>query len=98
MQNQYVGAWIKGFYQVGSYAIKATMNNKTVAQRLGVLRFWDKHGLQAAMDHSGKSRRTLYAWRKAYREQGLAGLTPQSKAPKRTCSGSVPVRQIRWPA
>ena len=98
MQNQYLGAWIKGFYRVSSYAIKASMNNEAVAQRLRVLKFWGKHGLQAAIDHSGKSRRTLYAWRKAYREQGLSGLTPQSKAPKNKRSRHWPravIGQIR---
>ena len=81
MQNQYVGAWIKGFYRVASYAIKADMIDDKVEAKLKVLAFWDKHGLEAALDYSQKSRRTLYNWKKQYSESGLQGLRAQSTAP-----------------
>ncbi len=82
MQYHHVGYRVKGFYNIIRYAMKADTNKEVVAaHRLGVLEFWNQHGLQAAIDHSGKSRRTLYAWKQAYREQGLTGLRSQSKAP-----------------
>ena len=99
MQNQYIGYGIKGFYRIGSYAIKPTMNNEVIQARLRVLNFWDKHGLQAAIDHSGKSRRTLYLWRKRLREKGVKGLASQSTAPKSRRERSWPtcvIEQIRY--
>ncbi len=88
MQYQYIGYRVKSFYQIIRYAMKADMNNEVTAQRLRVLEFWDKHGLQAALDHGDQSRRTVHAWKKAYREQRLSGSMP--KAPKGK-------RLRRWP-
>lgn len=90
MQYQHVGYGIKGFYRIGNYAIKPTMNNPIIQERLRVLEFWDKHGLQAAIDHSGKSRRTLFLWKKRFHEKGVNGLACQSTAPKHT-------RERHWP-
>jgi len=57
----------------------------TAAQRLRALNFWAKHGLAAAMDAFGVSRRTLFAWSKAYRDAkgNTAALENQSRAPVR---------------
>ena len=90
MQYHYAGYGIKGFYRVGAYAITSAMNNDIATQRLNILMFWDRHGLAAAMEHSGKSRRTLYAWKKAYQEAGLVGLSAKSKAPQQR-------RRRDWP-
>lgn len=90
MQTQYVGAWIKGFYRVASYAIKADMIDEKIEAKLKVLAFWEKHGLAAAMDYSQKSRRTLYNWKKQYKQSGLSGLAGRSTAPYKT-------RQRHWP-
>jgi len=90
VQYHYAGYGIKGFYRVGSYAIKSAMNNEISNQRLKTLKFWDKHGIAAAIDHSGKSRRTLYSWKAAYEEAGLMGLCPKSKAPQQR-------RRRDWP-
>ncbi len=67
---------LEGCYPIIRYAMKADMNNAVTAQHLSVLEFWDQHELQAALGHSGQNRHTLYAWKKAYNEQGLAGLMP----------------------
>ena len=73
-----------------------------VRQRLGLLRRWwqarQQFGLTAeqAARLLGKSRATLQRWQRAYREQGLGGLLPQSRRPHKvrqplTSSGwSVP--------
>ncbi len=102
MQYHHVGYRVKGFYNIIRYAMKADTNNEVVAaHRLGVLEFWNQYGLQAAIDHSGKSRRTLYAWKQAYREQGLTGLRSQSKAPRGKRSrhwsraGVIQIRPLR---
>ncbi len=79
---QYIGHRVKGFYPIIRYAMKADMDNEVAPQRLNVLEFRDRHGLQAAPDHSGEGRRTLYAWKKAYREQGLSALVPRLKVPQ----------------
>ena len=82
MQSQHMGFGIRGFYRWGSYAITAGMNNDIAQHRLRVLEFWEKHGLAAALDYSGKSRRTLYNWQHAYQAEGVSGLAPQSRAPR----------------
>ena len=82
MQYQHIGYGVKGFYRVGCYAIKPTMNNEIIQHRLRVLEFWEKHGLQAATDHSGKSRRALFNWKKQYHVLGVSGLQAKSTAPK----------------
>jgi transposase InsO family protein len=57
----------------------------TAAHRLKALNFWARHGLAATMDAFDVSRRTLYGWKKAYRDsQGnTAALDNSSRAPKR---------------
>lgn len=62
----------------------------TAGHRRSVLAFWEKRGLQAAIDHAEVSRATLYAWRAAYQRRGVAGLTDMSRAPRR-------VRRRTWP-
>jgi hypothetical protein len=65
----------------------------TAAHRLKVLNFWTKHGLAATTDAFSVSRRTLYGWKKAYRDsQGnTAALNNASRAPKRRR------KPIAWP-
>jgi len=61
------------------------MTPKTAQERLKILKFFDKHGLEATVDAFGISGRTLYRWKKALREGGgnPAALIPRSSAPKR---------------
>ncbi len=48
-----------------------------------VLDFWGKHGLDATLDAFKVSRRTLYAWRRAFLSSAsLADLCPRSRAPR----------------
>lgn len=90
MQNQYISYGIQGIYQVADYALRWDMSNTTAQYRHKILCFWDKHGLQATIDAFAVSRRTLYLWKRLYREAGLSGLTPKPKTPKRK-------RQRQWP-
>ncbi len=61
------------------------MITEEAARRLEALKFWDKHGLGAALDFYRVSRRILFNWKRQYRESdGNAGsLNAQSRAPKR---------------
>ena len=54
------------------------MIDDKVEAKLKVLAFWDKHGLEAALDYSQKSRRMLYNWKKQYNESGMQGLRCRS--------------------
>ena len=93
MQFQHVGYRVKGCYWVGGYALRWGMISEQACQRLKILAFWERHGLAAARDAFGVSRRTLYGWRQRYLRSGrkAVALEPKSRAPK--CQ-----RQRQWPA
>ncbi len=61
------------------------MTPKDAQHRLKILRFFEKHGLEATVDAFGVSRRTLYRWKKTFQESGgnPTALTALSSAPKR---------------
>ncbi|MDE3022693.1 MAG: hypothetical protein KGI54_12685 [Pseudomonadota bacterium] len=44
--------------------------DETAYHRKRVLDFWGKHGLDATLDAFKVSRRTLYAWRRAFLSSG----------------------------
>ena len=74
----------RGFGRLYEYSFKHThMITKEAKQRLKILRFWKKYGLQAATDAYGAKRSTLYGWNKAYQEsnQKIESLNPKSQAP-----------------
>jgi len=82
-------------YRVSAYALRwAHMIVKTAKDRARILAFWEKHGLEAAMEAFGAKRSTLYEWRKQLREGGgsLEALNPDSTAPKTKRS-----RKAEWP-
>ncbi|MBU2763943.1 helix-turn-helix domain-containing protein, partial [Acidithiobacillus caldus] len=85
MQVQHVGYRIRGFYRVAGLGHLGEMTPKDAQHRLKILRFFEKHGLEATVDAFGVSRRTLYRWKKTFKEGGgnPAALTAQSSAPKR---------------
>ncbi|HVC49997.1 MAG TPA: integrase core domain-containing protein [Burkholderiales bacterium] len=83
MRVQYVGYGVKGFYRMASLALKEACMDETAYHRKRVLDFWGKHGLDATLDAFKVSRRTLYAWRRAFLSSGsLADLCPRSRAPR----------------
>ena len=61
------------------------MITKQAEQRLKILEFWRKYGLQATKDAYNISRSTLFEWWKKYKESGyvLSSLNPCSQAPIR---------------
>jgi transposase InsO family protein len=84
MQQQWLGYRVRGYERLRRYADRMHAISVTAAHRLMVLNFWAKHGLQAAVDAFGVSRRTLYNWRSAYKDSDgdTAALNNQSRAPK----------------
>ena len=86
MRNRYVGAWITGFYRIASYALKHDMDMKQQEEikKLEILKFWDKHGLEATLDAFGVKRRTLFLWKQKLKEgKGLPlALRNRSRRPK----------------
>jgi IS30 family transposase len=80
---------INGFGQWYNYCYKQNNNmiTKEAKQRLKILNFWQKYGLEAAKEaFNGVSQSTLYEWRKTYRSSGfdLKILNPGSQAPHNT--------------
>lgn len=83
IQSKYRG--IKGFVTVYNRAVRYQyMITKKASERYKVLIHWSKHGLESTMDAFGKSRRTLFYWKKLLDEGGgkPEALNPKSKAPK----------------
>ena len=75
---------IKGARLLYDYSLKNNyMITKKAEQRLKILQFWRKYGLQASYDAYGVSRSTLYSWWKTYKESGnlTSSLNPKSQAP-----------------
>jgi len=76
---------IKGFLTVYNDALRYRyMITKKALERARILAFWEKHGLKAAIDHSGKKERTLWLWKsRLLKGNGkLEALNEGSRAPK----------------
>jgi hypothetical protein len=60
------------------------MITKKALEKARTLAFWEKHGLKAAIDHSGKAKRTLQLWKGQLLKGGgkLEALNEKSTAPK----------------
>ena len=92
MQIQHVGYRLKGFYRLGSYALRQDLMPDAIAlHRQKVLDFCTRHGLAATLEAFAISRRTLYRWKSLSQAQGIAALAPASRAPHGR-------RRRRWPA
>lgn len=61
------------------------MITKKALEKARILAFWEKHGLDAAIDHSGKCERTLKGWKsQLLKGDGkLEALNEKSRAPKK---------------
>jgi len=85
MRIKFHGYGVKGWYGVKRYALRMQSVSETAQKRVRILEFWNCHGLSAAMDAFGVSRRTLYHWQRAYRAaEGKAhALNNKNRAPLR---------------
>ena len=92
MQIRRIGYRIRGFLRAADRGLYWDMICKSAEQRLNVLRFWERHGLAAAQEAFGVSRRTLFAWQAQLRRgKGKPHtLTPGSTRPHR-------LRRRSWP-
>ena len=77
----------QGFSKLYNYGLKHYPNymiTKEAKQRLKILLFWKKYGLQATTDAYGAKQSTLYLWWKIYKDNGYltTSLNPGSQARK----------------
>jgi transposase InsO family protein len=60
---------VKGFLTLYNDALRyAYMITKKALQRMKILAFWEKYGLEATMEAFNIKRRTLFNWKKAFNE------------------------------
>lgn len=93
MRQFNVLAHTKGFVKAYEAGLKwRSMYNKAeVKRRVDALRFWDTHGLEAAIDHAGVHKRTLQRWKAVL---VAANGNVQALDPKSTASNKRRMRQI----
>lgn len=93
MQIHRAGYRVNGFYRVGDYALRWGMVHKDAAQRLKILRFFERYGVAATIEAFDVSRRTLYNWKANLAAEGgnVSVLVPGSTAPANR-------RRRDWPA
>lgn len=95
MQYFNVLANTKGFVKAYETGLKwqSMRNKEEVKRRVDALRFWEIHGLEAAIDHSGVSKRTLQRWKAALAASGgnVSALDPKSTAPHNQRSRYIPL-------
>jgi transposase InsO family protein len=60
------------------------MITQQTEERVRILAFWEKHGLEATMEAFQVARRTLFHWQKTLKESGgqIESLTPKKTTPK----------------
>lgn len=86
---------VRGFARLNAYALRfAHMITDNAKDRLKILIFWEKHGLEATKEAFGAKRSTLYAWRQQLHKGGgkLEALNPGKTRPK-----TVRSRKAEWP-
>jgi len=71
-----------GLYNYGLRRYPNYMITKEAKQRVKILLFWKKYGLQATTDAYGAKQSTLYLWWKTYKDNGykITSLNPCSQA------------------
>ncbi len=75
----------KGLVSAWEAMLRLGMVTKETEEKVRILLFWKKHGLEAALDAFPVKRRTLFAWKKKLKEAdgNIAALAPKSRAPQR---------------
>ena len=87
-------AHTKGFVKAYEAGLKwrRMRNKEEVKRRVDALRFWEMHGLEAAIDHAQVNKRTLQRWKAALKVSGgnVTALDPKSTAPQRRRVRDIP--------
>src|SRR3989338_7536147 len=76
---------IKGFITVYNDAIRyGYMITQKAQEKARILVFWEKHGLEAALDAFPVKRSTLYSWKQAWIKEGkkIEALNDKSRSPR----------------
>ena len=76
---------IKGFLTVYDHAVRYRYKiTETAKKRMKVLVHWEKHGMESTVDAFGILRRTLFNWKRAFKQGGGNPklLIPRSELPK----------------
>ena len=82
MRQDYIGIGFRGFYKFAKYATNVSMIDETANKRYKILKFWEKHGLEATIDAFKVSHRTLYNWKKKLKTStNINVLAKQTTAP-----------------
>ena len=92
MQTDYLFNGIKGYARFKRFSYLLDMETKEAQQRLKILQFFEKYGLNAAIEAFGVSRRTLYRWKSALEQnnKNITALNPKSTKPKHTREPATP--------
>ncbi len=93
MSMRLIRGRFQGLGHLRHLGVSWVMTQDIAEKRIRALRFWQEHGIDAAIDAFSVSRRTLYRWKSRLgRCKGkLTSLNPQSTAPKKR-------RRRKWPA
>ena len=98
-------AGIKGILTVYNQYLKYKyMISEKALKRMRILVFWERHGLEATMEAFGVKRRTLFAWKKRFKNSGskIEGLNELSRAPQTKRTRIWPdkviaeIKRLRW--
>lgn len=96
---------IRGFLKAYERGLRYQyMITEKAKQKLNILLFWEKHGLQAALDAFAVKRRTLFLWQQQFRQGGkiAEALNEKSKAPRKKRIRTWPpeiiaeIKRLRW--
>ncbi|EJV4247190.1 hypothetical protein N6D94_004339 [Salmonella enterica] len=63
MLMQHVGVGYFGYYRATTYVMKHSVMPDIAKLRMKALHFWEKHGINAAVDAFGVSTRTVFSRR-----------------------------------
>ena len=84
MQTDYLFNGIKGYTRFKRFSYILEMENTEAKKRLKIIKFFDKYGLDAAIEAFGVSRRTIYRYKATFKKskEDISSLTPKSTVPK----------------
>lgn len=84
----------KGFVKAYEAGLKwrSMRNKEEVKRRVDALRFWETHGIEAAIDHAQVNKRTLQRWKAvlAASQGDVNALDPKSTAPNKRRVRNIP--------
>jgi len=94
MRQFNVLAHTKGFVKAYETGLKwrSMRNKEEVKRRVDALRFWEAHGMDAAIDHAKVHKRTLQRWKAMLIASGgdVNVLDPKSTAPHNRRMRNIP--------